>query len=682
MSANRPASNPPFGLGPWHVDPGRLSIETGAEEQENRAETRVTPRAMAVLVRLAEARGEVVGKLDLLDSVWPGAEVTEGALSQTIAELRRAFGDDATNPQVIETIRRVGFRLIPAVKPIAPVDAAATPPARSRRRWWPVAAAAIVVVAVAVALLESPGQQAPQRLAVVPFEDLSPAGGYDYFARGMADEIALQLAASPQLRLVSQNAFERLARRGVTPTEAARQLDVDLLLTGSVQRRDDNVKLVAELVDARNGEQLWITRLERQMGDVFRMQDETARAIARVVLQADPLPTRPGAAVDLTAYDLFLRARDLQDRLEDAANDRALELLDEATAMDPAFAPAHAASAVSWAVKGFIFQEGETALAKALETADAALALNDQLADAYYARAVALMGLGRFDDARRAGSRILGFAPSHVDGAFIAGALADARGDIAEAVRHFTLMLQLDPTMPRTVALARLYLLLGEEELALATGRRGDRLTYGYPTLYLAHLLTLMSRADEAEALCGESLALNLPRARNLCGFGALVAGRDVAAAALIESDWTQDPRARWGPFTFAPSATHLAVVRQRQGRHNEAAALLVESRAITQRELDRGNDHWALPYNLACVAALEGEPSAALSWLDESYRNGFRDHRLLAVDPALDGIRKQAEFGNFERRVRENLVAHAAALRPLGARPSDPAPFAEPKPR
>ena len=121
---------PDFTLGDWLVRPSLATIERGADA------VHVTPRSMAVLIHLADAQGRVVSRNDLLDAVWPGMAVTPDALSQCVVELRKAFGDDPKNPAVIQTIPKIGLRLIVPVATVTPEAAMAqsVPPAPAPRR--------------------------------------------------------------------------------------------------------------------------------------------------------------------------------------------------------------------------------------------------------------------------------------------------------------------------------------------------------------------------------------------------------------------------------------------------------------------------------------------------------------------------------------------------------------------
>ncbi len=644
-----------YRLADWTVDPSRLRIHS-----ERLGERRLSPRAMSVLNVLVDADGEVVKKYDLLDAVWGNADVSDGMLSQTVLELRNALDDDAKDPRVIETIRGVGFRLIPAVE--SPGDTEA--PARARSRLPLISALLAVALSIAIGwqLLQPDSPDAgtdddKPRLMVLPFEDRSPDGGYDYFAEGIADEISIHLARSPGLRLVANRAVLEFADQGLIPDDIADNVSADLMLSGSVQRRDETFLLVVRLTDVERGEEVWITRFERPAGDVFAVQDEVAQSIAAVVLRGQPLAPRGSPTEDLSAYDIYLQGRASQRQLSPGATAEAIRLFEHAIELDPGFALARARLAESLAIQGYIFQSGEPALQSALHHAELALQADPELADGLYAKSLALAGLGRFAEAYQQVQVATQLLPNHSDALFLAGSLAEARGDLVSAVQDYSLALRLNPTLPRTVALGRLYVLLGDRTTGLQIAERGHLLAPGYPTLYLAFLMLFIDDDARAEDLCGQALAMDLPRSQNLCGFIALASGRRSDAQELLNADWENDPRARTGPFTFAASATHLAMLDE------NPEPLLADSEAITLSKISDGNDHWSLRYNLAAVASLRGEADTAFEWLDESYEQGFRDVQLLELDPAFDAVRNLPQYSSFVRRLEEDLDTMAAEL-------------------
>ena len=647
--------NDRYRLAGWTLEPSRLRIHN-----ERNGERRLSPRAMSVLMVLADARGEVVLKYDLLDAVWGNADVSDGMLSQTILELRNALDDDAKDPRIIETIRRVGFRLIPAVEPFTGEE---TPKPSASRSRGIAALSVIAVLTVAGWLFLQQNAPTPvsednkPRLMVLPFEDRSPEGGYEYFAAGIADEIAIHLAHSAELRLVADRAVLALANEGMTADAIADNVAADLILSGSVQRRDETMRLVVRLTDVERGEEVWITRFERQAGDIFVIQDQVAQSIAALVLRGEPLTPRASPTNDLTAYDVYLQGRGSQRRLSPDATAQAIRLFGHALELDPNFALARARLAESLAIQGYIFQAGRQALQNSLHQAELALQADPELADALYAKALALAGLGHFAEAYRQIQSATRLRPNHSDALFLAASLAESRGDLVNAVRDYRLVLRLDPTLPRTVALGRLYMLLEDPAAAIEVAERGHLLAPGYPTLYLAFLMVFLDNAARAEELCEQALAMGLPRSRNLCGFVALVTGRESDAKKLLATDWNEDPRIRAGPFTFAASATHLAMLDE------SPQSLLADSEAITLSAIADGNDHWALRYNLAAVASLRGQEVTAFEWLDEAYNEGFRDARLLEIDPAFDAVRTTQHYETLVGRLYADLDRMASEL-------------------
>ncbi len=646
-------------VGDWVVQPERLLVT-----REGRPDRRVSPRAMAVFEVLANANGDVVRKNDLLDAVWGKAEVSEGMLSQTILELRQAFDDDAKDPKVIETIRSVGFRLM---KPVEAAGAAGADDQqhvqeRQRRTW---ALAALVLVLAAAAwwsnrdAVDAPSDELP-RIMVMPFEDHSPSQDYSYFAAGLADEIALHLARSAELRLVSDRAVGALAKTGAATGEIADRLDVDLILTGSVQRREDSIRLIARLTDADRNEELWVTSFDRPVGDVFAILDETSRSIAAIVIRDESLPELSRPTEDLSAYDLYLQGRANQRQLSTATIDESVRLFMLALEIDPNFSLARARLAESLAIQGYIFQAGADKLQSALREAEIALQEDASLADSMYAKALAMSGLGNFSAARDQIAAAVSLMPNHPDALFLSGSLAETRGDLVAAVRDYSLALRLDPTMPRTVALGRLYLQMGDAGRAAKIAERGHLLAPGYPTLYLAYFKLLTGEEGEALELCDQAIDLGLPRSKNLCGFVALVSGREADARRLLTEDWNDDPRIQTGPFTTSASATHLANLTTDPRNRGE---LLSASEQIVMSAIAAGNDHWALRYNLAAIAALRGERATSMEWLHEAFDEGFRDVMLLELDPAFMLLREIPDFEALVNKLETEVRTAALSL-------------------
>jgi TolB-like protein len=203
---------------------------------------------MEVLLRLAEYPGETLSKEQLLQAVWPNIIVTEDVLKRCIGELRRAFGDDARNPHIIETIAKRGYRLLVPVSGLA----GATPK---------------------TAVTDS--------IVVLPFTNMSADPENEYFADGITEEIIDALVQIQGLHVVARSSAFSFKGKYIDLRVVGEQLKVRTVLEGSVRRADNRVRITAQLVSTADGYHLWSERYDREMKDVFAVQEEIAQAITQ-----------------------------------------------------------------------------------------------------------------------------------------------------------------------------------------------------------------------------------------------------------------------------------------------------------------------------------------------------------------------------------------------------------------
>lgn len=234
-------------------------------------------------------------------------------------------------------------------------------------------------------------------VAVLPFADLSPAGDQEYFADGMAEEILNALVRVPDLRVTSRTSAFAYKDVDKDLREIAEELDVSAVLEGSVRRDSSRVRVTAQLIDARTGFHIWSETFTREQRDLFTIQDEIARSIARA-LRVSLLPGTAEAAMvepttgDPGAYDEYLRGRFEFQRRTPESLLAAIDHFDRATQLDPDFALAWAGLGLTYALVPFYGRAipFETALAKAREAADRAVALDPELPQAHAAVGQAL----------------------------------------------------------------------------------------------------------------------------------------------------------------------------------------------------------------------------------------------------------------------------------------------------
>jgi TolB-like protein/DNA-binding winged helix-turn-helix (wHTH) protein/Tfp pilus assembly protein PilF len=399
-----------FRVGAFRIDP------TLDEISKDYTTVKLEPRAMRVLVCLAEHADEVVSVEQLLDAVWKDVLVTPDSVYQAVAGLRRALGDGPKNPIYIVNVQRRGYRLIAPVGPAERGAIAASPqqaapqvgagsalpqvseaPSKSGTTvqpaaWfrWPFIATALgVLVLLAGAYVyslrggpKSAGTRPTiHSLVVLPLENLSGDKEQEYFADGMTDALTSNLAQIDSLRIISRTSSRQFKGTHQTLPQIGRDLQVDAVVEGTVARVDNRVRITAQLIEASTDHHLWARTYERELKDTLALQDEIAQDITeqiRVKLTPDErsrlMQVHP---VDPEAYDATLRGWYWLNQFTPEGSSKALEYFQKAIAKDPNYALAYAGIAESYVGINWVRDP------KAREAALKALALNPSLEQAH-----------------------------------------------------------------------------------------------------------------------------------------------------------------------------------------------------------------------------------------------------------------------------------------------------------
>jgi TolB-like protein/DNA-binding winged helix-turn-helix (wHTH) protein len=482
-------------VGGWSVDPGLNQIRRGDEV------TRLEPKVMEVLAFLGAHPGEVVSREALLEALWPGMIVGDDSLTQCVIKLRKALGDDPRKPAYIQTIPKRGYRLLAPVslEDTQPADdghtvvgteaeASPTMPVRRRVGLLGLALASGALVALIAAWLlwtgsidlagsgekPMPVSDLPS-LVVLPFTNLSNDPAQDYLSDGISGDLTTALSHFGTLWVIAP--YTALSYKGsaTKASDVADDLGVRYVIDGSVQRAGARLRINVKLTDARTMHQLWAERFDREIGDLFAIQDEMVHRIVaalRVSLsdqerkRLDHRYTR-----NVEAYDLFLRGQQASVRQDPDENARAQELFGKAIALDPNFARAYAALALT-CINDWRFQwssDAERGADEALRLARHAVELDGDLPEAHWA--LSYVQLYRRDplDAIHAADRALVFDHNYAD-AFVTLAMSTAyAGDPKRAIGLIGAGMKLNPHYGDTYrnALGLAYFLAGQYEKAV-----------------------------------------------------------------------------------------------------------------------------------------------------------------------------------------------------------------------
>jgi TolB-like protein/Flp pilus assembly protein TadD len=469
----------------------KFSIDTERRELRRDGEPRpVEPQVFDLLEYLLRNRDRVVTRDDLLAGVWNGRIVSESTLASRINAARIAIGDNGEDQRLIRTITRKGVRFVGAVdeQEVAERPRAGTTQASNRLR-----------------LPDRPS------IAVLPLTNLSGDPEQDYFADGISEDIITGLSKLRWFFVIARNSSFIYKGRAVDTRQVGRELGVRYVLEGSVRKSGSRVRISAQLIDAETGKHFWAERYDRDLIDIFALQDEITNNVVAAIeprlLEAEGTRSQHRSPDDLGAWDMLIRATSLFWRLTRDESQSAIALLEQLVERHPLYAPAHSMLAFVLLVSrqgGWHMMEPQVTRAASL--AARAVELDDADPWAHLALGFVAFTRRRTDEAVEEFQRALdlnpNFAAAH---GFLGCALAfDARSD--PAIDHIEQAIRMSPHDPQNAllnaALAAAHYQAGRYAQAVGYGRKAIQqrfeLTNGH-RIYVASLAQA-GRVEEARA--------------------------------------------------------------------------------------------------------------------------------------------------------------------------------------
>ncbi|MBV9559095.1 MAG: winged helix-turn-helix domain-containing protein [Bradyrhizobium sp.] len=336
-----------------------LDVVQGCLKAADR-EVDLRPKSFEVLRCLVENVGRLVTKDELIKTVWPSTIVTDESLARCISEVRQAIGD--ADQTIIKTLPRRGYRFSSAVfqhpENIGPGAVVASPLADSSAG-------------------SKPRITDRASIAVLPFANLSGDPQQEYFSDGITEDIITELSRFSELAVIARNSTFQYKGKALDIRDVGRQLGVSYVLEGSIRRAGDRMRISAQLIDAASGAHLWAERYDREVSDVFVVQDEVTRAIVTVLsgyvkmAEAERTLLKPPAAWE--AYDYYLQGTRAYwlgfTESSVASTYEARRFLEKSLSIDPNYARAYAILARSYVATYLEPRDGDYLLAAGLERA-------------------------------------------------------------------------------------------------------------------------------------------------------------------------------------------------------------------------------------------------------------------------------------------------------------------------
>ena len=348
-------------------------------------------------------------------------------------------------------------------------------------------------------------------LAVLPFRNVSGDADQDYFADGLTEDIMTSLSYWRSLPVIDRNSSFSYKGRNVLPQQIARDLGVRYLVEGSVRRAGARVRITAQLTDAETGRVVWTDRYDREMADVFELQDEMSRTIADKVLpqmeQVERQRARAKRTEDLDAWDCYLRGIDGFNQNTAAGQEAAIAMFRAAVERDPAYTDAWAR--LGWSLArlyafGGARDQRDAILAQARDAVRTALGLDPSSAVAHMAMGSVHVWSGETELALTEAETALELNPNFAHAALAVGNRLDLVGRTQEGVAQLERALALNPRDPnlwRYLAyLARAYVTLGQFDRAAGHARRALQLRPDLPEALFRCAVVVAHTGQDAEA--------------------------------------------------------------------------------------------------------------------------------------------------------------------------------------
>lgn len=647
-----------YEFGPYRLLPGeRLLLRNGEP-------VALTPKAFDTLVALVQRAGHLADKDELLKAVWPDSFVEESNLAQNVFALRRALGESENGKPYIETVPKRGYRFLASVRVfedqgeelllqhhvraqlpkveltsvsedeelaiqssnvIAPQathrDQALVDREKPKSLWKPssrflVPAALLAFVGIAVSIYFVWLRRTPQSaataersIAILPFKNLGPDANDEYLGLGVTDALITKLSNVRQIVVRPTSSVLRYGSQQGDISAAGRELRVETVLAGGVQRAGDHVRVTVQLVRADDGKSLWAETYDADFKNIFQVQDEISSRVVQALKvqltgsERELLAKRPTG--DLEAYQLYLRGNYHIYRFTPEDFQKAIRHFNEAIVRDPAYALAYAGLANAYGITSAFGDDeassrGEAAAAKAVK-------LDPTLAEAHASFAAIKFWQKRDAHAAQDSfNRALELNPnSAVINHYYAWFLvATARFDDAE--RYMRRALELDPLSPSI------------------------NVDQGLPFYYAR-------RYKEAQARYVQALDLDANYGYAHLRLGEASEGLGNSAQAVSEFE-------RTAALSKGDGKAQLARALALAGRKDEATRLLSQ---ITAKDSGPRTS----PYYVALAYAALEERDEAFAWLERALVEKDKWLGWINVDPRLDSIRSDPRFNNLLQR-------------------------------
>jgi TolB-like protein/DNA-binding winged helix-turn-helix (wHTH) protein/tetratricopeptide (TPR) repeat protein len=652
-----PECPPSYEFGPFRVDPvERVLFHAGAP-------VTLTPKVFDILLLLLANNGHIVEKDRLIKAIWPDTFVEEGNLTQNISVLRKILAAGEQGHPYIQTIPKRGYRFAGYVHEVfddtgelvieehtrarvvieehqtdAPQISQSSaittlsPTLPDKDRTWTKSTfvrvgllASVVLVGTALVVagfsLWNGGKTGkavststePRSIAVMPFRSLAANTNEDFLGLGMTDALVAKLSNVKELKIRPTSAVRKFSNQDRDATAIGKELQVDSVLEGSVQRDGERIRVSVQLIDVKDGRTLWANVFDGPFTNIFSVEDEISEHVVQSLTlklsEAEQAQLGKRSSADPAAYELYLQGRFYLNNFTEDGTKLARKYFEQAIARDSRYAQAYSGLAESYAF-GEIGLPSEEAFPKARDAATKALELDETLGEAHGVLAqVGFLWDWDWPAAEKQFKRALELNPGNPEIHHMYAHYLTAMGRFPEALAESQRLLELDPLSPASRNhLGWHYLYAREFDQAIEQYKLVLAIDPNFAEAHrqLAAAYWEVGRVDEGIAEADRRL--------ELVGRGDEVAS---LKRAYLASGWNGYWRMR------------------------------------LQFGLERSKHSFVSPSGIAYYYVQMKDTSHALDWLERAYREHDHDLVYLKVDHVWDSLRGDPRFQDLLKRMR-----------------------------
>lgn len=618
----------------------------------------LTPKVFDTLQIFVEHAGHLLSKDELIQSLWQDRFVEESNLTFNIRMLRRVLNDDVQHPRYIETVPRRGYRFIAAVtklegngevmarepSPALPLEVKQPAPSlessaetssikapasrgvRSILRDNPARSilTASLLLALVVAGLYLFASRKPDHvadstvksLAVLPFKSLSADGRDDYLGMGIGETLTTRLSSIRLMMVRPTSDIRKYATAEKEPTVVGRELGVDSVLDGSIQRDDERIRVTARLVSVRDGSLLWADNFDESFTDIFKVEDSISEKVTAALAlklsgeQQKRLTKRDTENAE--AYRLYLKGRYFWNKRTEEDFNRGIAQFQQAIEKDPGYALAHGGLADSYIGLTFYdFAVPHEAMPKAKASAMKALALDNTLAEAHTSLAHVLVNYDwNWSEADKEFKRSIELKPDYATAhQWYAIHYLTATGRLEEALQEMKKALELEPT-----------------SLVMNT--------------FVGATLYYMGRYDEAIDQCRKTLEMDPNFAVAHWHLGLAYEQKQMFDAAIEE--FQKSVSLSGGSPLMIAALGHAYAMSQKKREANK----------ILRQLNELAKQRYVPPYEVAAIYVALGNNEQAFQFLEKAYKEHSFHLVYLKVWPQFESIRSDPRFQDLVQRI------------------------------